>query len=339
MPINKNAMIRYNALDRCFHEKRGYCIEELVEACNKALYDYLGVGHEVKKRQVYADINFMESPEGWNAPLSRKREGKKVFYSYKKRKFSISKKPIDDNDLTVLRQAMTVLDRFRGLPQFEWMQELVSNLEDKLGIHGNEEPVIGFEQNIDYIAADNLRGLFDAIIHKQVIHVKYRTFRNKDLEWDIHPYFLKQYNNRWFLFGRDDHRDGIVNMALDRILEFAPTRAAYIPSDTDFGEYFDDVIGVTIPPDADVEPIVLRFSPERFPYVLTKPLHGSMKVLDRERSTVELRLIPNRELDTLLLSFGDSVEVVAPQWYRERIAKVIRNAAKKYSSCADALHG
>ena len=66
MATNKHASIRYIALDKCFSNfGRMYFIEDLVEACNKALYDYTGVDDGVKKRQLYEDINFMQSEQGW----------------------------------------------------------------------------------------------------------------------------------------------------------------------------------------------------------------------------------------------------------------------------------
>ena len=40
MPTNKNALLRYQILDRCFSNRyRKYTIEDLVDAVNEALYD------------------------------------------------------------------------------------------------------------------------------------------------------------------------------------------------------------------------------------------------------------------------------------------------------------
>ena len=61
MPTNKNAQLRYQVLDRCLSNwSRRYYIEDLVEACNEALYQYNGEtkdGGGVKKRQVQEDLN------------------------------------------------------------------------------------------------------------------------------------------------------------------------------------------------------------------------------------------------------------------------------------------
>lgn len=77
MPINKNAMIRYQALDRCLQnrQKRFY-MQDLIDACNEALADVNGSrgtkGAEgVGRRQVYDDLNFMEDPMGFGGRLRK----------------------------------------------------------------------------------------------------------------------------------------------------------------------------------------------------------------------------------------------------------------------------
>ncbi len=78
MPINKHSLIRYHALDRCFSNYyRQYYLEDLLNECNKALYEHTGEAIGVKRRQLFDDINFMESEAGWSIPLERCRNGKK----------------------------------------------------------------------------------------------------------------------------------------------------------------------------------------------------------------------------------------------------------------------
>jgi hypothetical protein len=314
-------------------------MEDLIETCNEALYDFLGPNHEVKRRQIFDDIRFMESEQGWNIPLERIPDGKRVYYRYYK-PFSINERPLSDDEMNVLTQAVSTLNRFKGLPQFEWIEGLLANLEDKFYLRGNGDYVIAFEQNLDYLASKHLHFLFNAIVNKQVVRVDYQTFKGKSHTWDIHPYFIKQYNNRWFLFGRNNkYMDEIVTIPLDRIVTVESSSLPYIENkDIDFDEYFDDIIGVTIPKEAKKERVLLRFSPERFPYVESKPLHGSMKVVDRENGLVELNIIPNKEFEALLFSFGETVEIIEPQWIREVIKEKIEKLFKIYSTCAHVVH-
>lgn len=71
MATNKHATIRYHALDRCFSNwGRRYYIEDLIEACNAALNEFSGVEDGVKRRQIFDDITFMESEQGWSITQS-----------------------------------------------------------------------------------------------------------------------------------------------------------------------------------------------------------------------------------------------------------------------------
>ena len=101
----------------------------------------------------------------------------------------------------------------------------------------------------------------------------------------------------------DEERRRIMNLPLDRIEKIEPIALDYISCNIDFTEYFDDVVGVTIPVDKPVEEIHLKFTERRFSYVLTKPMHASQRD-NKEECIVKLNLIPNKEFYSRLLSFG-----------------------------------
>ncbi len=69
-----------------------------------------------------------------------------------------------------------MLNRFKGMPQFEWMEELLSNLEDKFRLKGQKRNVIGFDQNPYYEGSKYLSDLFNAIVNRQTLHIDYRKF-------------------------------------------------------------------------------------------------------------------------------------------------------------------
>ena len=152
--------------------------------------------------------------------------------------------------------------------------------------------------------------------------------------------YLKQYNNRWFLFGRVDGRDDITNLALDRIVSMTvASDVPFIPNDsTDFEHFFDDVVGVTVP---HIEPmtIELQLSEKRFMYVVSKPLHHTQKTIDENNHIISIRVIPNRELDQQILSYGADMEVLAPDAYRCHIKKKIEENYKKYFPVQDGCTG
>jgi len=333
-------MIRYQALDRCFSNwARNFYIEDLIEACNKALYDYTGdEKSSIQRRQIFNDISFMESAAGWEIPLERIVDGKRKYYRYSDKNFTINNQPLSKAELDQLKEATYTLARFKGVPSFEWVEEIISKLEDKFQLVGNSASVIDFEQNIYLKGLEYLSPLFNSIVNKQCLRVTYRNFKGEDFVWDIHPYYIKQYNTRWFLLALNEKYQSITNIPLDRIEDCVPIGLKYKPADIDFNEYFDDVIGVTIPRDASVEKIKLKFSSHRFSYITSKPLHGSQKIIDEENGIVVLSLIPNNEFYALLLSFGSDVEILEPQSVREEYVSQVKKTYEIYFSCANTLH-
>src|SRR5690625_4957236 len=98
MSVNKNALLRYHVLDRCFRNSgRKYFWQDLLDEINKALEEYNGPGSKIKRRQLFDDIRFMESEQGWSIPLDKRREGRRVYYRYSDPEFSISNQPLNES--------------------------------------------------------------------------------------------------------------------------------------------------------------------------------------------------------------------------------------------------
>jgi predicted DNA-binding transcriptional regulator YafY len=329
MPISKNAYLRYKTLDNCFRNtRRKYSIDDLVDACNKALEEAFSETGGVKKRQVYSDIEYMESDAGYSVELKKEKVGRNVYYRYVDPKYSILSAPIKEEELNQLKESIDLLSRFKGLPQFDWVEDISIKLESLTTKNNSSQSIVGFEQNPYLKGLEFFKPLFDSIIQKAVLEIEYKSFKSvESTRMIIHPYYLKQYNNRWFLFGLNMQWNRISNISLDRIEGIIEINDKYIPSDIDFDEYFDDVIGVTIANEAIVQQVVLYVSNSLTPYILTKPIHGSQKIEVEEdgSSMVRLNLIINFELERLLFSFGPSIKVIEP----ESLALEMQNQAKK----------
>lgn len=84
----------------------------------------------------------MESDQGWSVPLEKKRDGRRVYYRYSDPNFSISNEPLNESEINQIEAAVSVLSRFSGAPQFEWVQELIPVLKDRLGLKESKKEVI-----------------------------------------------------------------------------------------------------------------------------------------------------------------------------------------------------
>jgi len=332
LSTNKHAIIRYQTLDKCFRNSgRNYAIEDLVEECNKSIYDYTGKEEGIKKRQLYDDIRFMESEQGWNIELKKVKNGRTVFYKYEKSNFSISNQPLNETEANQLREALLTLDRFKGLPQYNWINEINARLESSFNLKQKGAKIISFEQNEYLRGLEFISELYNAILYKKVLNIGYKSFNSDEVKSiTISPYYLKQYNMRWFLFGKSFDYITISNLALDRMEYIMESNQEYIETDIDFNEYFEDIIGVTIQ-NENVLDIVLKVDKTLIPYITTKPLHGSQKIYNEDDNfEVHLKLIPNYELETLILSFGEKVQVLEPAILAEKVKERINKMKNNY---------
>lgn len=328
MPKNKNAELRYKELDKCFcnHRKR-YTINDLIDACSDALSEMDSTGNQVSERTIRADIKLMRSESGFNAPIETYRENGQYYYRYSDRNFSIFNHSLNSEEAQALKDTISTLSRFKGLPNFEWMNEVTKKLEISFNLDNNAATVVGFDQNIDLEGLKFFEPIFNAIVSKRRLTITYKPFYKDPLEYNISPYYLKQYNNRWFLFGKCDNSKHITNLPLDRIQKIKGSILPYIENtEIDFNEYFDDIVGVTHLPYVQEETVKVKVADSYYGYFKTKPIYSYMKETDKTNHIFEMKLFPNYELETYLLSHADEIQILEPQSLKDKIIERIKNA-------------
>lgn len=338
MATNKNAQLRYLTLDRCFGKlTQNFTIDKLVEACNNALLELNPESTGVKKRQVYEDIKFMRDSLSYDAPIETKKDGRYTYYFYEDRDFTIKKQLLTDQETQQMKETLMTLSRFKGMPQFDWMDEMVTRLKQSL-LLTSEEKVISFDENEELTGRKYIGELYQAIVSKQSLTIGYQKYTDDaPTEQVIHPYHLKQYNKRWFLFALNDEYQNISNYPLDRIKSIAKSKVSYIENkEIDFDKYFYYVIGVTIDLDAKLETVELKVDNSLLPYIVTKPIHPDQDVIHYDDyAIVKLKLQINYELKSLILSHGKKVEVMKPLELREEIAAIAKQMTTNYLTCAE----
>ena len=330
MADTKYPTIRYQTLNKCFRNKyKRYYIEDLIDACSEAIYDYCGKEIGCSRRTILNDIAFMESSAGWNIDLRRIKDGKRVYYRYRDMSYTINETLLSESEYDKLNEVVIMLEKFKGLPCFEWIDDLLFKLQS--GLKRSSDAIIAFEQAPSLKGTQHIDRLFNSILYKQALEISYRTYNNKVHEWTIHPYLIKQYNNRWFLFGKNTSKNGsISNLPLDRIESIAESGVSYEEDDGTLQQMLDSIIGVTIERDAKIEEVKLKFSEQRFPYVLTKHLHKSQKTIDEHERIIQIDVMPNKELEALILQYGNDIEVLSPESLRNRIKDKIQQMLYKY---------
>ena len=338
MATNKNAFIRYKILDNCFRNKgKRYFIDDLIAECDKILSEINFSSIGISRRQLFEDISFMESKEGWDIELIKERDGKRVFYRYANPSFSINNMPLNELEINQLKSAVNILSQFKGMPQFEWINELVPKLKQGLSTEEDSITIMEFDSNQYLKGIEFLGALHNAILYKKILMIRYKPYQEEQaFDVIIHPYFLKQYNNRWFLFGYNGENEKYDwNLALDRIVSVNEINGKYKKNTVvNWQEYFEDIIGVTKPNSEVVENVLLHFNNKTGYYMETKPIHGSQKSKWIKENTIlelSLEVIINYELERFILSYADSVIVIKPKKLVEIIQKRLEIASNNYA--------
>ena len=325
MAITKNPLIRYKILDKCFRNPyKNYYFDSLLETVNEALFEVTGVKEHIKTRQLRDDISFMRSSEGWSIDLADLSEGKKKIYRYEDINFSINNAPLNEVEMDQFQSAIQVLSQFEGMPQFEGIQSIIAKLKTDLKITTNEKPFIGFDRSQDLKGIEHFSALYNAVQNKIPLQITYKDFKTEEpYSYIFHPYYLKEYNNRWFLLGlHPESWKSDWNVAIDRIVAISAIDLPFIANETiDWQEYFSDMIGVSRSEDAVLETVVLRFNQLTGRYMENKSIHETQKHKWINTDTLELKInvILNYELERLILSYGDSVTVIEPQHLIDKI--------------------
>ena len=183
-----------------------------------------------------------------------------------------------------------------------------------------------------------LQTLMDAMKENRVLRMGYRGYHHAQVtEFEVQPYCVKLFRQRWYMVALGCNEAyaemGPRVYALDRINTLALTEKTFrMPENWDAEQYFSGCFGVI--PDADVktERVVLKVDAWQANYIRDLPLHESQHESERNRmySIFTYRLRPTFDFRQELLSHGSAVEVLEPKWFRDDMAKMIRQMGRLY---------
>ena len=336
MPANKNALLRYKTIDACLQNRaRRWTLEDLIDACSDALYEYTGKDEYISRRTVQLDIQKMRSDElGYNAPIE---VIDKKYYIYSEPGFSITNTPLSQQDMALMSDAVNVLKQLSGFSALSGMEDIVGRLEDHVNVVRHEkDAVIYFEKNDNLVGLHYITPIYECITEKCPMRMSYQSFKARaPHDFIFSPYVLKEFRNRWFVFGRRQGQNALMNLALDRIIEISKAPNEKFIEDPSFDPktFFDDMIGVTKGSGDRPQKITLLVSPEQVPYIMTKPLHKSQKILRRndDGSVIfQIEVVVNYELERELISFSDGVKILSPRLLVKHVSERLERAASQY---------
>lgn len=344
MPVNKDALKRYRIIDRMLsNPNRDFTTGDILKRVNQEC-------PHVSIRMIQKDIKALE--EEFGKEMIRNAGGRGTV------KYADQSEPLFYQELTsdeeeVLREVLKSLGQFEGLDNFTWLDLLKKKLEMT---ETTALPVISFSKNEGLQIPGTLLGrLFMAISKKSVIELTYEPFGKAAYPIKVHPYQLKQYNDRWFLLccplatkEFPFNPEFILTFALDRIKEdFKYVEdEPFVECAVDLKSRFDEIIGVTLRQENDVQDIYFAVDNYSLDYIRTKWLHSTQMEFDPETQkdfrekypslkdmtffSIECR--ENQELYARFASYMGNVVIVEPLHIKNKLQLYLGRALEKYNS-------
>ena len=333
MPNTKNAQLRHLIVDRCLSGGSPMSQGEILERVNAELRAQ-GKPLVKYKSTIVKDIKFISRT--WDVELEKVPRGKEYLFKYKNQNFSIFKSALTPTEQAKLKQIATLMKDFTGIPQFDWMDELCNKINLSTKDYSNSKPIVKFMRNPAFSSyRKHFSPLFDYIQNKKAIELTYQRFEAEASKtYVVHPYELMEYEARWYLVGSFDfHPDSLSTFCFDRIVDYKESDIPFRENTiTDTDEYFGSMVGLTRPDGAEPQEVLLWVDNSEYPYLKTKPIHKSQKLVREENGgkIISFQAIVNIELMMVLLSYGKWIKVLAPPELRQKMKDNVKAMSNHY---------
>ncbi|MEY3049698.1 MAG: hypothetical protein RL365_1736 [Bacteroidota bacterium] len=323
MPISKNAMRRCLIIDQVICDRHYHKpnMQRIIDVCREQ-------GIEVSSETIQKDINMMKKdrPNGFGAPI--KFDFQLQEYIYTDPKFTINGVKLSPEDASVLAESLVLIkcmmrtelgDKLRHAME----KVLSSSLEE---VDQNERyPILKTMEpprSRGYEFMDLLIDCCKVGIPISFIHYSYKNERFKSIV--LHPYVVREFDNRWYVYGFSETHNALRSFGLDRIYEPIKLDRKYQKGNSrQILSFLNDMYGVFPLSNEESVPVVLRADRLTTKFLSAYPIHNSQVVekYDLGSSRVTLTLIPTMELIQLVRSYGHGLRVLEPKW----LVELIRN--------------
>jgi hypothetical protein len=259
-----------------------------------------------------------------------KRITDKTIYFYKRSDISINNSiGVKSKDIKL---AIDFIKGFRG--ENILLKSLESEIQKKFNVNGVIDSPFHLESNCLYDKEYSkfIPKIYKAIVNSIVLRIKYtpRFKESKEEVYTLHPYKLKEFNGRWFVFGYSQEKpaSNYFHLAIDnRIVSIEENHTIEFKMKSrkiDYDKYFNERVGVSNNLYGFEEKkyrIKLRFKNEYFNYFQSKPISN---LLGRPRFkddfvdvTFEMHI--TNELISRIFSYKSNVEVLEPEILKKKI--------------------
>ena len=159
------------------------------------------------------------------------------------------------------------------------------------------------------------------------------------------PYFIKLFKRRWYVLTKVERsvqkekseqiEASMAVFSLDRIVDVKVLQDKFtLETNFDAEEYFAQSFGIMVDTNIRPERIVLRaYGMEKY-YLRDLPLHPSQREVNTtdQYADFEIILRPTSDFKAHLLSRGEWLQVIKPEWLANDIENWLENAIQQYKT-------
>lgn len=182
-------------------------------------------------------------------------------------------------------------------------------------------------------AREFLSVIIDAMRDNHRIKFSYKSYQRANPQSGIiiEPYFVKIFNQVWYVIGYNTADKKIKTYSLDRMANVLITDEKFnMPVDFVPEEFFADCYGI-ITDLAEPKRISIKAEPTQAKYLRALPLHPSQEEeLHDNYSIFRYKMRNTYDLRERLLSHGSSIEVLEPPELKAQIVNEMKKALENY---------
>ena len=179
-----------------------------------------------------------------------------------------------------------------------------------------------------------LQTVIEAMQKSKELLIDYQQFYGHRETFNIQPYAMKVYHQRWYVVGYIKELGGIRNIALDRTLEMNLSDISFtLPQNFNAEKYYANTVGIYVNEKLKPTKVKIRAYGKQIEYLRSLPLHRSQKEGTSkygEFCEFEYKLCLTPELSTHILAMGENVEVLEPIELRDEIKRRLKECLTKY---------
>ena len=327
MPINKNAWKRFTIIDGllCNKMKPYPTMADIIEACRRQDLD---PAIETIQKDI-AQMK-MSRPDGFDAPIQFNR--RHLGYEYTDDTYSISGIPLTEADKATIQESLELIRAIGGTAissKFNHAMEKVLSvtLEESMS-EFQKYPIIQTMDATTSRGYEHLDLFYKACLHRIPVSFVHYSYSKRDFSAiTAHPFLVKEFENRWYVYAYSEKHQSVRTFGFDRI--YAPVlvkRKFELIDRAAHAMFVNDMYGVYPLADGPKEHIHIRVDYMAANYFAANPIHKSQVLKKGAYGDAEIsfELIPTFELLQVFASYGKQIRLKSPLWLKNTLTDYIQ---------------